>query len=81
MDVQHEINPKAFIFTLPRSFFIAAKSEASEKLAIRVTLVQEVGRHNGLRINTAFWKAQGVTDILANIHMVYFLCSDWSFKI
>ena len=67
MDVKQEINPKAFIFTLPDSFFIAALSEPSEKLTIRVTLVQEVAiRHNGLRMNTA----QDVTDIhvLVNIH-------------
>ena len=48
MNVKQEINPKAFIFTLPHSFFIAALSEASEKnlkTTIRVTqLVQEVGR-------------------------------------
>ena len=43
MDVKQEINPKVYIFTLPHSFFIAALSEASEKLTIRVTLVQEVG--------------------------------------
>ena len=42
MNVKQEINPKAFIFTLPHSFFIAALSEPSEKLTIRVTLVQEV---------------------------------------
>ena len=46
MDVKQEINPKAFIFTIPhtKAFFIAALSEASEKLTIRVTLVQEVLR-------------------------------------
>ena len=43
MDVKQEINLKKFIFTLPQSFFIDALSEATEKLTIRVTLVQEVG--------------------------------------
>ena len=43
MGVKQEINPIAFIFTLPQSFFIAALSEPSEKLTIRVTLMQEVG--------------------------------------
>ena len=66
MDIKQEINLKAFIFTLPHSF-IAALTEALEKIhlktAIRVTLVQEVGRHNDYRRNTAFCKAQNVTDI------------------
>ena len=31
MDVNREINPKVYIFTLLHSFFIAALSEASEK--------------------------------------------------
>ena len=46
MDVKQEVNPKAFIFTLPntKAFFIAALSQASEKLTIRVILVQEVLR-------------------------------------
>ena len=46
MNVKHKINLKAFIFTLPQSFFNmfnAALSEEIEKLTIRVTLVQEVG--------------------------------------
>ena len=43
MDVKQEINPKTFKFTLPHSFFIAALSEALEKLTIRVILVLEVG--------------------------------------
>ena len=50
MDVKQEINPKAFIFTLPHSIFIAALSEASEKMTIRVTLVQKVG------IDTMVWE-------------------------
>ena len=37
MDVKPENNRKAFIFTLPHSFFfIAALSEASEKLNLRL---------------------------------------------
>ena len=43
MDVKEKIKLKAFIFTLRQSFFIATLSEATEKLTIRVTLVQEVG--------------------------------------
>ena len=43
MDVKQENNPKAFIFNLHHSFFIAVLSKPSEKLTIRVTLVQEVG--------------------------------------
>ena len=55
MDAKQEINPKVFLFTLPHSL-----SESSENLTyIRVTLVQEVGRLNGLGMNTA----QDVTDI------------------
>ena len=55
MDEKQEINPKAFIFTLPHSFFIAALSEVSEKLTIR----RGRYRHNGLSMNTS----QDVTDI------------------
>ena len=43
MDVKQEINLKAFIFTIPLFFFIAALSEATEKLTIKVTQLQEVG--------------------------------------
>ena len=35
MNVKHEINQKAFIFTLPHFFFIVALSESSEQLALR----------------------------------------------
>ena len=49
MDVKQKSTQRAFIFTLPLSFFIAALSEASEKLTIRVILVQEVG------IDTMVW--------------------------
>ena len=63
MDVKHEIKPKAFIFTLPHSFLLLPYLKPQKKTTIRVTLVQEVGKHNAQRMNTAFLKAQDVTDI------------------
>ena len=42
-----------FIFTLPHSFFIAALSEASEKMTISHPGARGRYRHNGLRMNTA----------------------------
>ena len=51
MDVKQEINLKALIYIyLTSVFFIDALSEATEKLTIRVTLVQEVG------IDTMVWE-------------------------
>ena len=47
MDLKQEINLKTFIFTLPHSFFYCF--EATEKLTITVTLVQELG------IDTMVW--------------------------
>ena len=49
MNVKQEINPKAFIFTLPHSFlllpYFLKPQKIDLKTAIRVTkLVQEVGR-------------------------------------
>ena len=44
MDVKQEINPKAFIFTyLTFYLLLPLISESSEKLTVKVTLVQEVG--------------------------------------
>ena len=60
MDVKQEINPKAFIFTLPHSLFIAALSEASEKNDYKSHPgARGRYRHNGLRMNTP----QDVKDI------------------
>ena len=69
MDVKQEINfwTIVFISTIPHSFLLLPylKPQKSDlKTTIRVTLVQEVGRHNGQRMNTDFWKAQDVTDII-----------------
>ena len=59
MDVKQEINPKAFIFTLPNSF-IAALSEPSEKIDYKSHPgARGRYRHNGLRMNTL----HDVTDI------------------
>ena len=43
MDVKQEINLKHLYLPYLIFFFIAALSEATEKLTITVTLVQEVG--------------------------------------
>ena len=43
------------------------------KATIRVTLVQEVGRHNGQRMNAAFWKALDVTGIIFQLTYGLFL--------
>ena len=77
MDVKQEINLKAFIFTQPHSFFLLLpylKTQYNRPPDhYIVTLVQELGTHNGLGMNTAFWKTKAVTDIFVNILMVYFL--------
>ena len=56
MDVKHEINPKAFIFTLPHSFLIAAQSEESENLTILYKShpgARGKYRHNGLFLKSS----------------------------
>ena len=66
MDVKQEINPKAFIYTLPHSFFIATLSKASEKNVYKSHPGAKGSyRHNGLRIMSQ--------KLLASIYMVYFL--------
>ena len=70
MDVKQKINLKAFIFTLSHSFFIAALSEATEKIDYK-SHPGERGRyrHNSLMMNTA----QDVTDITCQ-HTYGLLC-------
>ena len=43
MDVKQEINPMHLYLSYLTLFFIAAVPESSEKLTVRVTLMQEVG--------------------------------------
>ena len=66
MDVKKENNPKAFIFTLPHFFFIAALSEASEKLTLRPL-------YNGQRMYAASEKLKMSQALFFNFLMVYFL--------
>ena len=62
MNVKQEINPKAFIFTLPYFFFIAALSEASEKLTLRLLYKSHSGAKSR-QTEHSFLKRSDVTDI------------------
>ena len=63
MDVKQEINLK-HLYLPYLTLFIAALSEATEKLTITVTLVQEVG------IDTMVWNTtQDITDITCQFLM------------
>ena len=65
-DVKQEINPKVYSYTLPHSFLLLPYLKPQKNWPsyhYRVTLVQDLGRHNGLRKTTALWKTQNVTDI------------------
>ena len=66
MDVKQEINQNYLYLSYLNLFLLLPYLKPHKidlKTNIRVTLMQEVGRHNGLRMNTVFWKAQDVTDI------------------
>ena len=78
MDVKQE-NPKSIYIYSTSLFFLLLPYLKPQEHGLsdhyRITLVQELGRHNGLRMNPLSEELKLSQTFFGNILMAYFLCS------